>query len=76
MAVIPRAAILIGSPSVGKALPRRNWTLSDTIDSVHVHGLVLPDSVPVDTGAIAGQIVVNGNSDILLQRSAADYCVH
>ena len=45
MAVIPRTSILDSSEIVNKVVSRSNRTLSDAIDSVHMHGLVLSEAL-------------------------------
>ena len=52
MAVIPGASILRGVPAISKVITRRDRALSDAVDPVHLHGQVLPYSMPMDTGAV------------------------
>jgi hypothetical protein len=63
--MIPRAAILHGPESVVEAVARCNWTLSDAIDTVHMHGKPLSNAMPVDTGAIILHFVVDDNCNVL-----------
>jgi hypothetical protein len=57
MAVIPGASILRCVPSVGEAIARCNRALSDAIDTVHVHGLPLPYSMPMNTCPVECEVV-------------------
>ena len=57
--MIPGATILKCFPSVGKVVSRCNWTLSDAIDAIHVHGLPLSDTVPMNTSSVPSKIVLH-----------------
>jgi hypothetical protein len=50
--MIPRRSILGSLEAVCKALTRCDRTLSNAVDAVHVHSLVLSNPVPVNAGAI------------------------
>jgi hypothetical protein len=59
--VIPRRSILSCFEDIVEAIARCNRTLRDTIDAVHIHRLVLSDSMPVDTCTIFGHAIDNRN---------------
>ena len=61
--MIPSGTILSCVPLVDERVSRGNWTLSNAIHAVHMHCLVLPDSVPVDTGTIIGQTIDDSDLD-------------
>ena len=59
MAVIPGASILRCVPGIDEVIARCDRTLGDAVDTVHVHGLLLPYSVPMDTCAVVTEIIYN-----------------
>ena len=63
--MVPRTPILHGSPGIIETVPRSDGTLSQAIDAVHLHTQPLPNSVPVNTGAVSLEFVVDGDCDIL-----------
>ena len=65
MAVVPGASILGCIPNVSKIVPRSNGTLSHSVYPIHMHGQVLADTVPVNTGAIVLKSILNGDIDNL-----------
>lgn len=58
--MVPRSSILRGFETVCEVLAWSNWTLSNSIYSVHVHGLVLADSMPVDACTILEHVIDHG----------------
>ena len=64
--MIPRAAVLHSPESVIEAVTRSDWTLRETIDTVHVHCEPLPDAVPMDTGPITLHLVADDDCDVLI----------
>jgi hypothetical protein len=50
--MIPRGSILNSLKAVRETLTRRDRALSNAVDTVHIHRLILSNSVPVDAGAI------------------------
>lgn len=63
--MIPRASVLRDVPCVGEGIKWCDRTLRDAVDTIHVHCLVLPDTVPVDARAVVCQIVDHGDTDNL-----------
>ena len=63
--MVPRTPILHGSPGISEIVPRSDGTLSQAIDAVHLHTQQLSNPVPMNTGAIALEVVVDGDCDIL-----------
>ena len=63
--MVPRTPILHGSPRIIETVPRSDGTLSQAIDAVHVRSQPLSNPVPMNTGAIALELVVDGDCDIL-----------
>jgi hypothetical protein len=63
--MVPRTPILHGSPGISEIVPRSDGTLSHAIDAVHVHSQPLSNPVPMNTGAIALELVVDDDCDIL-----------
>lgn len=57
MTVIPRRSILSSLEDIVETITGRDRTLRDTVDTIHIHGLVLSDSMPVDTGTIFGHAI-------------------
>ena len=57
VAVIPRASVLRRVPRVGKVVLGSNGALSDSIYTVHVHGLVLPYPVPMYACTIVFEVI-------------------
>lgn len=64
--MVPRGSILRRLEAVCEVLAGCNGTLGDAIDTVHIHRLVLSNSVPVDTGAIVAHAVYHGDVEGLL----------
>jgi len=52
VAMIPRGSILSSLKAVRVVLTRRDRTLSNAVDTVHIHRLILSNPVPVNAGAI------------------------
>lgn len=65
MAVVPGASVLRCFPAIGELVARRDWALSDAVDTVHVHSLILPYSVPMDTCAVVTEIIDDLDVDSL-----------
>jgi hypothetical protein len=63
--MVPRTPILHSSPGIIETVIRSDGTLSQAIDAVHVRSQPLPNPVPMNTGAIAVEFVVDGDCDIL-----------
>lgn len=63
--MIPRCPVLRRVEDIAEAITWCNRTLSDAVDAVHVHGLVLTNTVPVDTCAIPLHTVDDGNIERL-----------
>ena len=63
--MVPRTPILHGSPGISEIVTRSDGTLSQAIDAVHLHTQPLSNSVPVNTGAVALELIVDGDCDIL-----------
>lgn len=63
--MIPRRPVLRRVEDIAEAITWRNRTLSDAIDTIHVHGLVLTNAVPVNTCAIPLHTVYDGNVERL-----------
>jgi hypothetical protein len=55
--MIPRGSILNSLEAVREVVTRRNRTLSNAIDAVHIHRLILTDPMPVNAGAISWHVV-------------------
>lgn len=66
VAMIPRGPILSSLEAVRKVLTRCDRTLGDTVDTVHIHCLMLSNPMPVDAGAIIFHVVDYGNVKSLL----------
>ena len=65
VAMIPRTSILHSFPCVGERVPRSDRALSYAIDAVHMHGVQLSNSVPMDTGAVVLEIVMDFDDNVL-----------
>lgn len=61
----PRTSILHGSEGIIETVLGSNWTLSYTIDAVHVHSEPLSNAVPVDASAVMSKMVVDYYCNIL-----------
>jgi hypothetical protein len=61
--MIPRRTILKGTKLICEGIIWSNGTLSDTVDSIHLHGSVLPDTMPMDCSAVISQFICDVNSD-------------
>lgn len=70
--MVPGTPVLQRCPTIRETLSRSYGTLSYAIHTVHVHGVQLPDSVPVDTGTVELQMIMNVNND-LLRLSSVQY---
>ena len=57
--MVPGASILRCVPGIDEVIARCDRTLGDAVDTVHVHGLLLPYSVPMDTCAVVTEIIYN-----------------
>jgi hypothetical protein len=55
--MIPGTPVLSRRPRVTKAVPWRDRTLRDAIDTVHVHCLILSDTMPMHACAVPRQLV-------------------
>jgi hypothetical protein len=55
--VIPRRSILSSLEDIVEAITRSDGTLRDAVDAIHIHGLVLSDSMPMNTGTILGHAI-------------------
>lgn len=60
MRVVPRESVAFGSPLVGHTLARGESALGETDDTVHLVGVVLSDTVPMNRSSVAG----HGVSDV------------
>lgn len=64
--MVPRGSILSRLEAVCEVLARCDGTLSDAIDAIHIHRLVLSNSMPMDTGTIFAHVVYHSDVDGLL----------
>jgi hypothetical protein len=55
--MIPRGSILSSLKAVHGVLTRCDRTLSNAVDTVHVHRLILSNPMPVNTGAVLFHVV-------------------
>ena len=65
MAMIPCASILHCPEGVIETVSRRGRALSDTINTVHVHGQPLSNAVPMNAGSVVFELVVDDDSYVL-----------
>lgn len=63
--MVPGAPVLQSCPIIGESVSRSNRALSDAINTVHMRGVQLPNSVPMNTGPIVLQTVCDCNDDLL-----------
>lgn len=63
--MVPRTPILRDLPCIIETVPRSDWTLSKAIDTVHMHSMVLSNPMPMNTGAIVFEVVVDDDRDSL-----------
>ncbi len=66
VAVIPSTAILHGSKGVVEAISRSNRALCHSIHSVHVHRKPLPNTVPMNAGAVVFEFVFDDDRNVLI----------
>ena len=59
--MVPARAVLGHIEDVGKGRVGRNWTLCDCVDAVHLSGLPLSETMPVNSSAIFTQGVQDGD---------------
>ena len=69
--MVPRVAVLHGREVVGKGVTRGDGALGDAVDAVHLVGIELSDSMPVDSRAIVRYSV--GDVDDYLVAPASLY---
>ena len=65
MAVVPGVAVLQSLKLVCEGVPLSDWTLSDTIDAIHLISEKLPDTMPVDGGAILLICIGDVDNDVI-----------
>lgn len=63
MAVVPGGSVLESAKLVGECVVWSDWALGDAIDAVHLHCVLLSESVPVDRGTVVLELVRDGDSD-------------
>lgn len=61
--MVPGTAILCCVPRIRKVLTWSNRTLSNAIDAVHMRGIQLTNTMPVDASAIPCHVVDDSNVD-------------
>lgn len=59
--MIPRGAVLQSSEAVSIRFTRSNRALCNAIDSIHFKAVELADSVPMNSGAIEAQVVLDSD---------------
>lgn len=65
MTVVPRESVMVCMPLVGHGLARCKGTLSETDDTVHLVGVVLSHTVPMDGRSVSGHGVSNVNDHLI-----------
>ena len=65
MTMVPWTPVLQSCPIIGESVSRSDGALSDAIHTVHMRGVQLPNSVPVDTCPIVLQTVCDSHHDLL-----------
>lgn len=65
MTVVPSMSILQGLPLIGEAITLSNWTLRDTIDTVHLISIELTNSVPVYRSSVPIIVISNMNDELV-----------
>ena len=65
MTVVPGASVLRCVPVVDEEILRCNRALSNAIDTVHMHCLILPYPVPMDTCTVVTKVIYNIDVDSL-----------
>ena len=65
MTVVPRASVLSNIPNVVKIVARGYRALSNPIDTIHMHGIPLPNAMPVSTRTVVFELVDNSDIDRL-----------
>lgn len=65
MTMVPRTPVLQSCPIIGETVSRSDGALSYAINTVHMHGVQLSNSVPVDTSTIVLKTVCDCNNDLL-----------
>lgn len=63
--MVPRTPILHGFPGISETFPRSDWTLSNAIDTVHLHTQPLSNPMPMNSGAIVSEVVLDNDRDSL-----------
>lgn len=63
--VVPGESVAFGSPLVGHALTRGKGALRETDDTVHLVGVVLSDTVPMDGGSVTSHRVGDVNDNFI-----------
>jgi hypothetical protein len=63
--MIPRTAILCYIEFIHVVIARSYWALSNAVHPISLHPKPLAKPMPMDTGAIGGELVVNGYDNSL-----------
>ena len=63
--MIPRRTVLHNFEPVYKTVIRGNRALSNAIDAIHLHGIQLPNTVPVYRSSIEIEFVVDNDLNSL-----------
>lgn len=66
--MIPRRAILKGTKLICKGIVGGIGALGDAIDRIHLHGSVLPDTTPMNRGAVISQFICDVDSDKIIPK--------
>lgn len=65
MTMVPGVSVLESAPSVCEGVSLSNRTLSDTIDTVHLIRVELPDAMPVHCSTIFVVVVFHMNHNLI-----------
>lgn len=65
MAVVPSVPILVSPPSIRELVSLGNGTLGDTVHTVHLVCVELPDAVPVNSGTILVVVVLHVDHNLV-----------
>ena len=63
--VVPGESVTLSSPLVGHALPRGKSALGKTDDTIHLVGVVLSNTVPMDRSSVASHGVGDVNDNLI-----------
>jgi hypothetical protein len=61
--MIPRRTILKGTKLVCEGIIGGDGALSDAVYTIHFHGAILPDTMPMDRSAVISQFICDMDSD-------------